>query len=247
MKSLSRSNSSSSNLSDDLSKNKDRKIKSKPFVFNNNNQEYIYNVNTPSLDESFRKYAKIRNESDFNDDFTDFKFDSRGKTNFNYVWNVNKNNDVYGAKNIIGMFSLNTCISYSYARGSVVEADTIQDLWNLNIEVSTLLKRSDLAKVWKLVSLWLSSEIETSKVKLKLWKSHSTGWLLIRNLINELRLRGDIQNIAMIGYCLFAINEKILSHYLKEGIIIQLIPSEDKYYWKLISKSMIIYSKILSK
>lgn len=246
--SLSRSNSSSSNSSnEDKNGQKINKPKSKPFVFNSNNQELTYNVNSPSLEESFRKYANKRSDAVFNNDFMNFKFDPRGLNNFNLVWNVNKNNDVYGLKNVLSMFSLNTNISYSYARGSVVIADTIQDLWNLNHEVSTSLKRSDFAKMWKLISISLNKEIETNKVWLKLWKSHPTGWLLIKSLFNELRKRGDWQNISMIGLCLFLINEKILSTSLKEGTVIHLIPPEDTGYWKLIAKSMNIYSHILSQ
>jgi hypothetical protein len=64
------------------------------------------------------------------------------------------------------------------------------------------LKRQDLAKVWKLISISMNlcgRYKGKSEIELKMWRNHPTGWRLIRGLILKLISKGDVQSVAMIG------------------------------------------------
>lgn len=107
----------------------------------------------------------------------------------------------------MALYAVDTKISYSFARLCTIEDRNIQKICNDNMEISIMLKRPDLAKIWKLVSVSLSTEFETSVQRQKIWKDHPTGWRMVKRLLDELEIRGDVQQIAMIGVCMFKANE----------------------------------------
>jgi hypothetical protein len=60
----------------------------------------------------------------------------------------NKSNDALGPKNQLSLFVTNIGISYSFAMISTIDDDCIH-----NIEAAVKIKRTDLAKIWKMVSI----------------------------------------------------------------------------------------------
>lgn len=118
----------------------------------------------------------------------------------------NKSNDLFVPKNQMSIFVLNINFSYSFARISTIDATTVEEISKENINVSLALKRPDLAKIWKMINISLCNRFTVQIHKeLILWMKHPTGWIMVKNIVSGLIKRGDIQNIAILGLCLFKV------------------------------------------
>lgn len=216
---MSKSDSESSGEFDEFKQSSEYKelIRSRPSVFSNRNLEVVDINTSANLEESYKKGF------------------------------FNKTNDPYVPNNQIGIFKTPLDISYSFARKSTIDDDNVETICQENIEVSLALKRQDLAKIWKLVSVSLSQEIHSSTLRQRIWKSHPTGWILIKKLLKELEDRGDFQNIAMIGVCLSKTNEMVISQGLQRNVLVRMIPKQENFYWDKFGKCMLMYQDILAR
>ncbi|CAI2385194.1 unnamed protein product [Moneuplotes crassus] len=159
----------------------------------------------------------------------------------------NKSNDLLISKNQMSMVAMNIGISYSFATKATILEEDVQTICQNNILAGTSMKRMDIVKLWKMISISLSKDIISSTIRQKIWNSHPTGWLLIKKLILSMEERRDIQSICMIAICLYKTNETVAVQGIKRGVIAKLIPEDDFHYWKKLSKYIVLYCEVLSR